>query len=290
MAAVIALAVVATGGVFLLGALTGPSTSPPPIVTPTSSPTFSSAPPTLGPSPTSPAALAPWPPEPTHDARYVPIGRLQIGADGRDLVIGFGGWRPFSPSDGCSADYAATTRVVANVLEIGVYESRRAVVPNWPGCDTIAYDREVDVDLAEPFTGGAWRDLYGPYVHFLRPPSGLVELTNLPAGWQLREQGDVEDSPSGRWQRVYSPDPTLADATKILRVFQSFGGPVNVSGGTEGRQVIVNGQPATLYRYPPTGELVLVWRLGESELAVVANEASFSADDLLILANAARAP
>jgi hypothetical protein len=51
--------------------------------------------------------------------------------------------------------------------------------------------------------------------------------------------------------------------------------------------VVVNGQPATLYRWPPNGELVLVWRLGNDGLALVAYEQQFSVDELIALADSA---
>jgi hypothetical protein len=195
--------------------------------------------------------------------------------------------RPFAQDDACSADYAATTRVADGILEIAVYESRRPGVPSSPGCDTIASGRAIELDLAEPFTGGAWRDLYGPYLHFLVAPRGLAQLAGLPAGWDLREEGDEGGSWVGRWRRTYSPDASLADEAKTLRVFQSFGGPVYVTGGTVHDTVLVNGVGALLSRHPPTGELVLVWRLGDDELALVASEASFSLAEIVALAASA---
>ncbi len=150
----------------------------------------------------------------------------------------------------------------------------------------MGHARSLEVNLHEPFTGSVWRDLSG-YLHFLAPPEGLVELADLPAGWELRAQRDVEESPTGRWERTYSPDPSLADNTRSVVLYQSFDGPVNVTGGTEERQVVVNGLPATLYLWPPNGELVLVWRLGNDGLALVAYEQQFSVDELIGLAESA---
>jgi hypothetical protein len=229
----------------------------------------------------------PWPPQPTHDARFVPIDGLDLNAGGRRIKLDFTGALPFAPDDPCSADYSATTAVVDDVLEVGIFQSVPPRPAEPPPCDAMGHRRSLEVGLSEPFAGSAWRDLYGPYLHFLAPPEGLVELTGLPVGWDLRAERDVGDSPSGRWERTYSPDESLADNTKTVVLYQSFDGPVNVTGGTEEQQVEVNGQAATLYRWPPNGELVLVWRLGNDELALVANEAEFSVDELIDLAESA---
>jgi hypothetical protein len=239
------------------------------------------------PAPPSPAAEDPtWPPQPPRDLRYTPIERLTLSGDGRRLTLAFAGAREYSPGDPCSADYAATADVVRGVLEVGVEESRRPAASEGAGCDAMGHARSLRVDLHEPFTGSAWRDLSG-YLHFLAAPAGLVELAGLPSGWGLRDQRDVEESPTGRWERTYSPDRTPSDQTRTLVLYQSFGGPVNVTGGTDERQVAVGGRPATLYRWPPTGELVLVWRLGNDGLALVAYEQRFSVEQLIALAESA---
>jgi hypothetical protein len=240
-------------------------------------------------TPTPIAEEPSWPPQPDRDLRFVPISQLTLSKDGRRINLDFVGGRPYLLDDPCSVDYAATVAVVEGVLEVGVDESRGPAPTEGTGCDSMGYGRSVEVDLDEPFTGSVWRDLTG-YVHFLAPPEGLVELAGLPDGWELRAQRDVEESPTGRWERTYSPDPSLADATKSVVLYQSFDGPVNVTGGTEEQQVVVSGRPATLYHWPPTGELVLVWRLGNDGLALVAYEQQFSVDELIALAESAAPP
>ena len=51
--------------------------------------------------------------------------------------------------------------------------------------------------------------------------------------------------------------------------------------------MVVNGRRATQYRHAPNGELVLVWRLGNDGLALVAYEQQFSIDELIALAESA---
>jgi hypothetical protein len=237
-------------------------------------------------TPTPIAEEPSWPPQPDRDFRYLSISQLTLSRDGRRIKLDFVGGRPYSPNDPCSVDYTAMTAVVEGVLDVGVEESRRPAPTEGTACDAVGHARSLDVNLDEPFTGSVWRDLNG-YVHFLAPPDGLVELAGLRDGYELRAQRDVEESPTGRWERTYSPDPSLADATQGVVLYQSFDGPVNVTGGNEESQVVVNGRPATLYRHAPNGELVLVWRLGNDGLALVAYEQQFSIDELIALAESA---
>lgn len=237
-------------------------------------------------TPTPIAEEPSWPPLPGRDFRYLSISQLTLSKDGRRIKLDFVGGRPYSPNDPCSVDYTAMAAVVEGVLEVGVEESRRPAQTEGTACDAMGHARSLQVGLAEPFSGSVWRDLNG-YVHFLTPPDGLVELAGLPDGWELRAGRDVEESPTGRWERTYSPDPSLGDAIQSVVLYQSFDGPANVTGGTEERQVVVNGRPATLYRWPPNGELVLVWRLGNDGLALVAYEQQFSIDELIALAESA---
>jgi hypothetical protein len=257
-------------------ATTGPTASSP-VASPSGATVASPSPVVESPS---------WPPQPPRDERYLAIRELTLSEDGRRIELEFVGARTYSPDDPCSADYAATAAVVDGVLEVGVSLSHQPPASEGTECDAIGYARNLGVSLDEPFTGTVWHDLTG-YVHFLATPEGLVELTGLPDGWELRAERDVEDSPTGRWERTYSPDASPTDETKRLVLYQSFDGPVMVTGGDEQTSVTVNGEPATLYRWPPNGELVLVWRLGNDGLALVAYESEFTIDDLIALAESA---
>lgn len=179
------------------------------------------------------------------------------------------------------------TDVVDGVLEIGVVPlADPPLVP----CDAMGYARTLDLTLEEPFTGTIWHDRFG-YRHFLASPLGLVNLAGLPEGWELRAERDVEQSRTGRWERTYGPDPDLTDETATLVLFQSFDGPVNVTGGTDQPTgVLVNGRTGYLYRWPPTGELVLVWQLGTDGIALVGYEQTFTVEELIALAESVTAP
>lgn len=119
-----------------------------------------------------------------HDRRFVPIDSLTLSEDRRHISLTFVGAREFSSDNPCSADYAASTRVVDDTLEVGVFESRRPA-PDWApsggaipegaviSCVSMGYSRSLEADLAARFDGRAWRDLYG-YLHFLSAPEGLV--------------------------------------------------------------------------------------------------------------------
>jgi hypothetical protein len=244
------------------------------------------------PGPSTDHALESFAPEPTRDLRFVPISSLVLAADHRHITIDFVGSHEFVPGNPCSIEYEALTNVVNGVLEIGVLPKAGVLPDAGPTavtCDDLGYPRTLNVVLDAPFSGTRWHDRTG-YLHFLAPPNGLVELTGLPAGWVLRKGRDVEESPAGRWERTYSPDASLADPTRTVVLYQTFDGSVPVTGGEEVTQVQVNGRAATLYRYAPSGELVLVWQLGSNGLGLVAFEQEFSQGELIALAESARGP
>jgi hypothetical protein len=218
-----------------------------------------------------------------------------FSADRRTLTLHFVGGPEYSASDPCSIAYSGWAEAAGDVLYAAVVDVTQRVrppeAPTPQACDAMGHGRTVSVALAAPFSGGRLVDLAG-YVHLLRTPDGLVELHGLPAGLALQSASDVEDSPTGRWLRVYTPStpPQQGTSKGRLELYQAFGGPVEVSGGDEVRSVLVNGQPATLYRLSADGELVLVWTLRGDGLAIVANEADFSTDALIRLAESATLP
>jgi hypothetical protein len=213
----------------------------------------------------------------------VPFSKAELGDGNQVLTIDFVGGRFSASGDPCSRDYAGSAEAVGDRLAVAVVD----VKPPRPNviCSAEGYERSVAVRLPAPFVGSRIDDRAG-YVHFLRAPAGLAELRGLPAGWLLRAETDVADSPTGRWLRTYSPAAVPPTGTSKGRIdlYQAFGGPASISGGEEQRTVTVNGQRATQYRSTPDGELVLVWMLGTDGLALVANEADFSVETLVELA------
>ncbi len=108
---------------------------------------------------TPPPAATPPAATPPAAARFTPIETLTFSADGRRIDLTFVGAKPFAEDDPCSVEYAATTKIVAGVLEVGVFESRRPTSAP-VACDLIGYPRHLSVDLDPPYTGKEWRDLY----------------------------------------------------------------------------------------------------------------------------------
>jgi hypothetical protein len=234
-------------------------------------------------------ALSPLPP--TVPGRLVRAEDITISANRHRLTVSFVGARPFSRADPCSADYTGSARAVGAVLEVSVVEQ---VVPGRPAiaCDAIGFGRTLALDLPEPFFGSTVRDVTG-YTHFVSRPDGLVELRQLPAGWELRSEEDVPESTTGRWRRTYmlpGREAVPGGSRWRLDVYQAFDGPVEVSGGEDVGRVHVNGQAATLYRHAPTRELVLVWALDGDGLALVANQEDISEAELIAIAESAVPP
>jgi hypothetical protein len=148
----------------------------------------------------------------------------------------------------------------------------------------------VTVRLPAPFTGARLEDLAG-YVHFLRAPDGLVELEALPETWRLRMGESVEDSRTGRWRRVYSPDVSPpASGRGRLELYQAFGGFAGVGDGDLLTTVYVNREEAPVYGSPDSSELVLAWQIGGDGFALVADKADFSVEELAELASSATLP
>jgi hypothetical protein len=222
----------------------------------------------------------------------VRIDSVAISGDGATLTVKFTGGKDYDPSDPCTNHYFGWARETEGALRVKVVDDtpRAASGPTEAACDAIGYGRTIAIDLDQPFHGSRVEDLAG-YVHFVRPPDGLATI-DVPNGWTLVAQRDVEESQTGRWQRTWTKggaaDPGSSKGK--IDVYQAFDGPANVTGGDEVRGVQVNGTPATLYRNAPDGELVLVWMVGGDGLGLVVNEADFPADEAIRLAETIRAP
>lgn len=223
--------------------------------------------------------------------RLVRIDTAALSEDGLVLTLRFTGGRPFQPGDPCTNAYAGWAAQAEGVLRAAVVDVTPSV-PGPVGCDAMGHGRSVVVELGEPYTGARLEDLAGG-VHFLRAPDGLVEIRGLEAGWDLLWEGDASGGGAGRWQRTWSPRQELPSQSGPGRIdlYQAFDGPVDVTGGDGvGEPVKVNGTPATLYRWPPSGELVLVWSVDGTELALVANQGDFSEPDVILLAESVALP
>jgi hypothetical protein len=253
--------------------------------------------------PTDPSQAAPPPPEtpdpgaPTADpsgglvdlpdGRLVRVDRASLSEDGLTVTMQFVGARPFDATDPCSRAYGGFAAPVGDVLEIAVVEAPHPMAPvEGAACDAMGHARVAEAALAEPFTGSTIRDLAGGVI-FVGAPEGSARLTGLPEGWSLQSQGDLPGGTVGRWRQTFTaPDSsaTVGGQPGAIDFFQSFDGPIEVSGGNEQSTVEVAGQPATLYRNPAVGELVLTWSIGDDGFALVANVADLDPEALVTLA------
>ena len=230
-----------------------------------------------------PTALASLPPT----GAWTPFESATLSADSRVLTLHFVGGRPYDPSDPCSIAYAGWAQRDGDALDAAVVDVTPTPRNAGQACTAEGHERTVVVPLTEPFLGSRVADKAGG-VNFVRQPEGLDQLHGLPSGWMLRTEGDVEDSPTGRWLRTYAPiaTPDLSASKGHLDFYQSFGSPAGVSGGDSEQAVTVDGQEARLYVSSTDGELILVWMLGTNGLALDANAADFTQAELIKLAEA----
>jgi hypothetical protein len=201
-----------------------------------------------------------------------PIDTVTIADDGRSFRVDFIGGREFAPNDPCSIAYQGTAKIVRDELEIGVYPQKHPMALSGGAvCTGEGHGRSLNFTLNEPFTGTVVHDLAGQRL-LLAPPSELAEIRALPEGWELRREESLPGSLTPRWQRIWSPDrdPWQSDGDRMLILVQALGGPVETTGGHRLSSVEITGQPATLALDPPSGELLLVWSLGDDELALTA--------------------
>jgi hypothetical protein len=216
--------------------------------------------------------------------------QAEIADGGLVLTLHFTGGPPYDPNVPCSNAYSGWARPDGDELEAAVVS---LTPPSNGPCDLVGSGRTVAVPLAQPFTGSRVRDLAGG-AHFVRRPTGALQLHGLPAGWTLRSEGDGNGDGDGQWLQTYSPAPLTNDRTTLhrLAIYQTFGEPtmISIDGYDEGVHVTVNGTSATLHGPVADGELLLVWEIGSNGLAFDANSADFSPLELISLADTATAP
>jgi hypothetical protein len=223
----------------------------------------------------------------------VRIDNAKLSEDGAAVTLTFVGGKEYDPRDPCTNRYFGWAHEADGTLDVKVVND---TPPSAAGgaavaCDAMGYTRTVTVKLETPFLGNRVHDLAG-YIHFARRPDGLVELAKLPSDWKLVTESDVQESPTGRWQRTWTMGGLQPNGQSKGKVdlYQAFDGPASVTGGDEVHPAQVNGAAATLYRSAPDGELVLVWELGDDGLALVVNETDFSGDKAIELAESATIP
>jgi hypothetical protein len=224
----------------------------------------------------------------------VRIDTAAISDDGSTLTVKFVGGKDYDPADPCTNHYFGWARESEGSLRVKVVDDT-PVPPPTPtpqipfACDLVGYGQTIAIRLDRPFLGSRVEDLAG-FVHFVRPPDGLATIA-VPDGWTEATQRDVEESPTGRWQRTWTKGGAADPGTSKGKVdlYQAFDGPANVTGGDEVRDVQVSGTPAKLYRNTD-GELVLVWSLGNDGLALVVNETDVPPDEAIRLAETVRLP
>ena len=214
----------------------------------------------------------------------VSFDSVAFADDGMSVRVNFIGGREFKADDPCTVAYVGRARAVDDELEIGIFPQKHPVqLPDVVACDGAGHPRALVIELDKPYRGTRIRDLAG-YVMLLAPPPGLVTITGLPEGWELRREESLPESPTGRWSRTYSPITNPGNQDSWVQLIQAIGGPVDTTGGDLQPDVMVNGVRATSYLHAPSGEMVLVWQIGKDGVALTGNLRDFSQDQFRRLA------
>jgi hypothetical protein len=136
-----------------------------------------------------------------------------------------------------------------------------------------------------------------PSVSASLEPAGLAQANSIPTGWTLQRSFQQDPGPPVIWVRVYAKAPVVEtdplEGPGRLVAYQAFGSSPLWTGprtddarahGGEQFPVAINGQAATVWHVPSSGELLVAWTLGGKSLALVANSADLSAAQLVDVA------
>jgi hypothetical protein len=218
------------------------------------------------------------------------IDDATISDDGLVLAVEFVGGPGYTPSDPCSTDYEPWVAADGDVLQVAITElthPEQATLPPNAVCTAAGHRYVFDLRLSAPFLGSTIQDPVGNTL-WVRDPLGLVMPKVLPPGWQLRLSEDVPEARPPLWARVYAPAAATIEAPNRgagqLDLYQAFGAATVIGGGPDRQELVVNGDPAVLLRDSGLGELLLQWVIAGDGVALVANQADLTVQQLLEIA------
>jgi hypothetical protein len=224
--------------------------------------------------------------------QFVRVDDAVLSDDSLMLTITFVGGAGYTRAGFCSSDYAPWVGATGDELDVAVAvvpHPDQATGPPNVGCADIGHGYTYHLRLAAPFAGSTVNDLAGGTL-WVREPTGLVTIGALPRGWELRLAEDVPGAQPPLWARVYAPAGKAIQAPNLgpgqLDLYQAFGAPTNIGGGSQRQDVFVNDAPAVLLHDPDLGEWLLQWVVAGDGVALVGNEADLTLDQFLDIARA----
>jgi hypothetical protein len=242
------------------------------------------------------APIAPDPepePEPIWGTDPVQVGAVAVAPDGSAVRLEFTGAAEFDPDDPCTAEYEGSARVVDDELRVAVFRQPHPMpLVEGMGCDFIGHGRELALPLDPPFHGNMVRDAAGP-VTPLRPPSGFLEIGELPESWaQCDQRVSVEGAFGTTWWTSYSPvDDSMQGCTRhraeLAQVHDRS--PIKVNIGDQ-QSMDVNDRQGVLFVSRETGEMNISWREDTNGVTVFGYLEDFSAQEFVRLAESVRPP
>jgi hypothetical protein len=223
----------------------------------------------------------------------VGIDNATLSADGRSLDVTVLGPYPMSDDKPCGADFALTSDVAGNVVNVTATE----IASREGDCsltELICCEHHLTASLPDGNTVDTVHDRGGMIPNrnlFVKRPAGLYDLNGLPLGWELRDEWPEWN---GNWMRLYlrrgDPDPreTHEFSAHTLTFGTTYGGRITTEPEYLQPPVTVQGQPAQYERYEGDNpQIQLQWMADTQKLWLEAFEPDFTIDDLLNLANSA---
>jgi hypothetical protein len=236
------------------------------------------------------------------EGRTVRIDRATLSADRQVLTVEFVGGKAFDPANPCSEAYEPWVGPAEPELAVAIVELPPGLSLLGRSCSAEGYLHTYRLRLLDPFRGTTVSDAGGGALLVGARPDTAAP-TIMPPGWVLRLALAEEPGPPPTWLQVYAaapvPDDPPYDGPGRIVLHQAFGTTDEWSGvlGEKSRErggrptpATIRGQPTTIWADPASGELLVAWTVDGRSVALVANRADVTPEELIRIAESVASP
>jgi hypothetical protein len=229
-------------------------------------------------------------PERPPSGRVVRVDRATLSPDGLVLTVEFIGGKGYLQSDGCSRDYVPWIQLNGGQLDLAVVELDRVA---FGACTLEGYSYTFHLTLPARFEGDTVQDRGGG-VLLVAAPEMAATVGKLPDGWSRQQSFAESPGPPPSWIQIFAPGPVdqQPEGPGRIVLHQVFGqstewtdtGALKWEGrGGSATKVTIHGKQTALW-VDPDGEFLLAFDLDGNSLALLANRADVSAEELVEIA------